>query len=92
MREYLTFDPTANYLGSRRQAYHVGPSGFMPWHPAADGRWHSPAQHITFAVEGVLLRIYDRNAAIVPTITEQAEHIAALEAELRHLRANRDAG
>lgn len=99
--EYLVFDPTGEFLPQHLWARKLGPHGYVPWEPEADGRWHS-ALGISFLPQGFLLRIYDQDGQLVPTgpelrvynrrltdlISEREQQIAALEAELRRLRGN----
>lgn len=91
--EYLVFDPTAEFIPERIWARRLGPAGYEPWEPDADGRWVSTALGISFAPHGVLLRVYDQDGNLVPTseemadmLTERDERIAELEARLRELR------
>ena len=60
--------------------------GYVLWEPDAAGRWASAALGIAFRPQGLLLRIYDQDGRLVPTIDEQDARIAALEEELRRLR------
>ncbi len=97
--EYLAFDPTREIFGEPIWGQHIGPAGMGPWLPEEDGRWHS-ALGVSFKPEGHLLRVYDHAGQLVPLSVEfdamltaerqkkdeQAQRIAALEAELRQLR------
>ncbi len=97
--EYIAFDPTGEIYGAPIWAQHRGPEGFMPWLPEGDGRLHS-VLGISFMQVGHLLRVYDHDGQLVPISLEfdamlneerrqneeRARRIAALEAELRHLR------
>jgi Uma2 family endonuclease len=76
VREYLVFDPTAEFLGTSVRAWHATPRGFLPWRAGPDGRWHSSVLGVSFMPEGLLLRVYDRDGALVPTFDEQ-EWLAA---------------
>jgi Uma2 family endonuclease len=89
--EYLVFDPTGDLIHDRVRAWRLGASGdYEDWLPDSNtGRWHS-ALGISFAPQGVLLRVYDPDGNIVPDnddmdeiVAAQRERIAALEAELR---------
>jgi Uma2 family endonuclease len=91
--EYLVFDPTGSLIADQIQAWRMGPGGYEPWLPEADGRWHSRALGISFVPQGLRLRVYDQDGQLVPTIREimearrrDAERVAALEAENRRLR------
>jgi hypothetical protein len=101
--EYLVFDPTGDIIHDLVRAWRIGrgthrvptavgagSGDYIPWLPdPATGRWHS-ALGISFAPQGVLLRVYDPDGNIVPDnddmdeiVAAQRERIAALEAELR---------
>lgn len=95
--EYLVFDPVAEFLRDQVRAWRLGPHGYEPWEPGADGRWHSRSLEVSFEAQGFLLRVYDRDGTLLPISLElyrqnqqlQAENeqlaarLAALEAELR---------
>ncbi len=90
--EYLVFDPVGEMLGERIWARRRGPNGFVLWEPEADGRWHS-ALGISFAPQGMLLRVYDHEGRLVPLsmefdamLAERDRRLAELETELRRLR------
>ena len=98
--EYLVFDPLGTLLPGQIRAWRRGALGYAPWGPAADGRWHSAALGVSFAPQGLWLRLYDQEGQLVPTIREsdamrrrlaemsqrQADELARLRAELRQLR------
>lgn len=91
--EYLVFDPSTEFIPEQIWARRLGPHGYEPWVPGADGRWHSEALGISFAPQGFLLRVYDQDGNLVPTSEEMADmldergrRIAELEARLRELR------
>jgi Uma2 family endonuclease len=99
--EYLVFDPTGNIIKELIRAWRTGPTGlYIPWLPdPATGRWQS-ALGISFAPQGVLLRVYAPDGTLIQTRAElaatlraqqqqadaQAQELAALRAELRRLR------
>jgi Uma2 family endonuclease len=98
--EYLVFDPLAEFLGKQVWARRLGPHGYIPWEPAANGRWVSETLGISFAPQGFLLRVYNQNGMLVPLYgelhdqlaeerrqrAEEHHRLAALEAEVRRLR------
>jgi Uma2 family endonuclease len=93
--EYLVFDPTGDILPELIRAWRAGPSGdYEPWLPDPEtGRWHS-ALGISFAPQGVLLRVYDPNGNIVPDnddmddlLTERDAQLAARDARIAELEA-----
>jgi hypothetical protein len=98
--EYLTFDLFGEYISEQIRAWRLGPAGFyVPWQADSPGYWTSTLG-ITFAPQGRLLRIYDRDGMIIPNdedmeeiaaeralqLTERDRQIAELQAELRRLR------
>jgi Uma2 family endonuclease len=92
--EYLVFDPGGTLIPGRVRAWQTGPGGrYAPWEPEGDGRWHSAALSISFAPDGLLLRVYNEDGQPVPTALELAEvieerqrRIVALQDELRRAR------
>jgi Uma2 family endonuclease len=80
--EYLVFDPTGEDLGTLVWARRAGPGGFVPWEPDANGRWVSTVVGVSFAPVGALLRVYDRNGALVPLASEQAILLVQQERQL----------
>ena len=91
--EYLVFDPTGDLIPNQVRAWRMGASGYEPWEAGADGRWHCQSLGISFAPQGLRLRVYDQDGQLVPTIREivedrrrAAERVATLEAENRRLR------
>lgn len=117
--EYLVYDPTGEFIPEGIRARRLGPDGYVPWEPEANGRWVSRALGgIAFAQQGVQLRVYDQDGRLVPLSEEFADmvdahdgqlaerdrqlaeqgremverdrQIAALEAELRRLREQRE--
>jgi Uma2 family endonuclease len=94
IREYLTFDPLAEFIREQVRAWHLSPNGLTPWLPEErTGRWRSPSLGVSFAVQDALLRIYDQDGRLVPiyreamrALTQREREIAALQAELHRLR------
>lgn len=98
--EYLVFDPIGQILPGQVRAWRRGARGYEPWEAEGDGRWHSGALGVSFAPQGLWLRLYDQNGQLVSTIREmhrerqrlsdanraQADELARLRAELRRLR------
>jgi Uma2 family endonuclease len=81
--EYLVFDPAGEIIHDLVRGWRVGPSGdYEPWLPdQATGRWHSMLG-ISFAPQGVLLRVYDPDGNIVPDNDDMDEILAARDALL----------
>jgi Uma2 family endonuclease len=92
VQEYIVFDPTGEFLGDQVRAWHATEQGFVPWHPDQDDRLRSEILDLWFKPEGLILRVFDRDGAPVPTFDEQERRfdeqerrIAELEAQLRSL-------
>ncbi|HEY8600264.1 MAG TPA: Uma2 family endonuclease [Thermomicrobiales bacterium] len=79
--EYLVFDPVGEFVTTHLWARKLGPDGYIPWEPEADGRWHS-ALGIAFTPQGSLLRVYDQDGQLVPTGPELRHQIAEQERRL----------
>jgi Uma2 family endonuclease len=88
--EYLVFDPLAEFIREQVRAWRLGPHGYLPWQPAANGRWHSETLGISFAAQGFLLRVYNRDGRLMPLHGELRSENRDLHnrlAEERRLRA-----
>jgi Uma2 family endonuclease len=90
VQEYIVFDPTGEFLGGRLRAWHATEQGFVSWRADQNGRLYSKVLDLWFKPEGLLLRVFDRDGAPVPTLdeqelrlSEQQQRIAELEAKLR---------
>jgi len=80
VREYLLFDPTTELLGEEVRARRQTERGMWgPWEPEADGRWHSSVLGVSFRPQGTLLRVYDGQGVLLPTISEQTRRIQEQE-------------
>jgi len=92
--EILLFDPTSEYLGQGCLGWRREESGYQAWEPDTDGRFHSPILGVSFAPEGILLRVYDRSGRPIPFRSERARSLAEQRRQLSHheqLLAERDA-
>lgn len=60
VREYLTIDPTGDFLPEGIRAWRLAEDEgiYRPWEPGPDGRWHSEALPIAIALEGGLATVY----------------------------------
>jgi hypothetical protein len=93
--EYLAFDPIGDLIPEQIRAWHLGPDGhYTSWlpHPIT-GRWHS-ALGISFAPQGLRLRVYDADGNLIPTVDESERVIEAqaheMENQARRLEAQDD--
>lgn len=84
--EFLVFDPYREFIGEQVWARKLGPRGYAPWLPEADGRWHSTALGISFAPQGFYLRVYDHEGRLIPLHRElraMTQELTDLTGELR---------
>jgi Uma2 family endonuclease len=91
--EYLVFDPIGQIVPGQVRAWRRGARGYEPWVPEEEGRWHSGALGVSFAPQGLWLRLYDQEGQLVSNIREMhrerqrlGDELARLRAELRRLR------
>lgn len=89
IREYLVFDPTAEFVTEQIWARQLGPGGYEPWLPDDTGHWRS-ALGIAFAPRGLLLRVYDQDGALVPIAEEMADLLEQRERDYSRELAERD--
>jgi len=79
VREYFVFDPSGDLIGARTWARRLTGRRFARWAPASNGRWVSTAPDIALDLQGPLVRVYDQEGALVPTVAEQARQLAAYD-------------
>jgi Uma2 family endonuclease len=70
VQEYLVYDPLGEVLPRRIQAWRQGASGYDPWTARPDGRWHSRALDLSFAVTYPYLRVYAADGTPIPFAAE----------------------
>ena len=58
VREYLTLDPTGQYLEEGIRAWRLEAGTYRPWLPEVDGRWHSATIGVAIALEGAQASVY----------------------------------
>jgi len=85
--EILLFDPTREFLGQGCLGWRRENSGYQTWESDADGRYHSSILGVSFAPEGILLRVYNRSGRPIPFRSERARTLADRDAEIARLRA-----
>jgi hypothetical protein len=82
VQEYLVFDPAGEWVPGHVDAWRRDEAGeVVPWRSAA-GRWHSTTVGISFAIDGLLLRVYDSAGEPMPTFREQEQLRAQQQREL----------
>jgi len=104
IEEILLFDPLGEFMAERFRGWQRTGSGYQAWRPDAQGRYWSRVLGVSFAAEHTLPRVYDREGRLIPLHGERRrmlaeerrlraareEHIARLQAELEHLRGERE--
>ncbi len=90
VQEYFVFDPTGDQLGARVWARRLVGRSFEHWSTGPDGRWASAALGITLDVQETLVRVYDGQGSLVPTISEQARRLAEHDRMLARQQAEHD--
>lgn len=64
-------------MAGQLRAWHLGPAGvYVPWEPAAHGRWESAALGLSFIREGRILRPYDPQGRPLPNYRDLARELA----------------
>lgn len=71
--EYLAFDPTGTFEPAQVSAWHLVGGRRERWLPAVDGRCHSRLG-ISFAVEGVRLRVHDQDGPTAARVLSSGGH------------------
>jgi len=93
IREYLTMDPTGNFLPEGIRAWRLRDGAYRPWQAGPDGRWHSEQIAAAFGLEGLLAGVYGpdgnrmlREGEVERTLAHERQRRAAAEAEIERLR------
>ncbi len=84
--EYLTLDPTGEFLPEQVRAWRLDGNGYLPWTPDADGRWRSEQIAVTIDVEGVLAAVYGPDGRRQLREGEISVELARRDDELVRLR------
>lgn len=97
VREYLTLDPTGEYVPELGRGWRLAEGTYRPWRPDEHGRWRSETIDVAFAVEGMLAAVYSLSGQRMPREGETVAQLARKDAELEALRGRleqleRDAG
>ena len=61
IREYLTVDPTAEFLAQGIRAWRLAQGAYLPWEPDEDGHWWSDQIPIAVGLDGVMASVYTRD-------------------------------
>ncbi len=82
-REYIVFDPTAQFLHEHIRAWRRAHDGsWEVWAPTGDGFLDSGVLGLRLRVEGTLLRVYDPVEGLLPTGRELDELVRERAAQL----------
>jgi hypothetical protein len=80
VREYLTLDPTGEFVPEQGRGWRLQDGVFVPWLPAPDGRWLSQVIPVAYGIEDEM--------AVVSTHDGQAQlREGEVSGELRRLHA-----
>ena len=97
--EYILFDPTSDYIGTRISGFRLTLQGYEPIELDSNGRLHSEQLNLDFFAEGTRLRIYDpergeiflTDTEVRQRVNEEAQARATAEADNARLRAELEA-
>jgi Uma2 family endonuclease len=88
--EYLTFDPLGEFVPEQVRAWKREGGRIVTWEPGPSGRYES-ALGVSFAIEGSLLRVYDRRGELMRSYSERRVLLAEQERQLRIERQHAEA-
>jgi hypothetical protein len=80
--EYLVVDYRRKYIDEPVRARRLDRGRWAPWPPNAQGRWESAALGVSFAFDGLYLRVYDAAGALMPLPQEARDLLAEKERQL----------
>lgn len=93
VREYLTIDPSGEFLPERVRAWRLCDGVYRPWEPDPAGRWRSDAIAVAYGLEDMLATVYTldgqrqpREGEIAAMLAERDRALAQQDAELAELR------
>jgi hypothetical protein len=86
VREYLTLDPTGEFLPEGVRAWRLEEGVYQPWEPDAQGRWRSAEIAVAIGLEGSQAAIYALEGRRQLREGEINEALAQREQELAELR------
>ncbi len=90
--EYIAFDPTGAYVPEGVQAWRLNATGrFEEW-TATAGAWESRVLEVAFVIEGLFLRVRDRDGEVLELARQAPAFLIEARAEARaEARGRRDA-
>jgi len=87
VREYVTLDPTSQFLPEGIRAWRLTEGAYRPWEPEADGRWHSQQIEVALGLEGILAAVYTREGHRILREGEVEAEWARLQRDMEAERA-----
>jgi Uma2 family endonuclease len=84
--EYLTLDPTGQFVPEGIRAWRLVEGVYRPWAPDANGRWQSTQLPVAIGLEGTLATVYSHDGRRMLHEGEIEEVLARKDAELARLR------
>jgi hypothetical protein len=86
VREYLTLDPTGEFVPERARAWRLEAGIYRPWEPDAAGRWQSEEIAVAIGLEGALATVYTRDGERQLREGEVSGELARLRRLVEQLR------
>lgn len=86
--EYLIVDFNRRYMAEPVRALRLAGGAWTPWLPNAEGRWESLVLGVSFAFDGLYLRVYDAQGRLMPLPHEANSLLMEREARLRQRDAS----
>ncbi len=97
--EYLVVDADRRYMAEPVQALRLVGGRWAPWPRAGAGRWASARLGVSFAFDGLYLRVHDAAGRLKPLpdeaddmLRDRDQRLAERDERLRHARALLEAG
>jgi hypothetical protein len=81
--EYVVVDYNRRYMKEHVRALRLGRGRWTPWPAGAEGGWESSALGVSFAFDGLYLRVYDARGRLMPLPYEANSLLLEREARLR---------
>jgi hypothetical protein len=80
--EYLTLDPTGEFLPEQGRGWRLVDGVYQPWARDGEGRWQSQAIAAAFGVAGTQVSVYHRDGQRMPREGEVVRALAERDARL----------
>ena len=89
VREYLTIDPSGQFLAEGIRAWRLMDGVYRPWQADGAGRWQSEEIDVAFALEGVMATVYTLQGQRILREGEVHLELAQREREVQRERQAR---